>query len=354
MPASRLTPTPIDRLHLVPRLDHYWNSVNGVSLFLWPLSLIFAAVAGMRRLGYRIGLFRSRRFPVPVMVVGNITVGGTGKTPLVIWLCDFLRGRGLRPGIVSRGYGGRARHWPQQVRSDSDPASVGDEAVMLAALTSCPMCVGPDRPAAVAALLAHTDVNIVVSDDGMQHYALARDLEIAVIDGERRLGNGFLLPAGPLREPGSRLTQVDMVVVNGQGGDGEFSMKLFQPSIRPLAGGEEVGIAEFAGRKVHALAGIGNPERFFDLLIRYGVRIDPKPFPDHHAFVAKDLIFDDGLPILMTEKDAVKCRRFPCRNCWVVHVDAQPDAGFVHRLNIALKDIVDGQKTAGHPGLPNL
>lgn len=338
----------------MPRLDHYWHSVNGISLFLFPLSLIFGVVVWVRRFAYRLGLLHRRRFPVPVIVVGNITVGGTGKTPLVIWLCEYLRGRGWRPGIVSRGYGGKALHWPQQVRPDSDPGSVGDEAVMLAARTGCPMCVGPDRAAAVEALLAHTQANIVVSDDGMQHYALARDIEIAVIDGERRLGNGFLLPAGPLREPGSRLDQVDLVVVNGQGEDDEFSMKLFQPSVSPLMGGATLNIAEFAGRTVHAVAGVGNPERFFDLLNRYGIRIDPRPFPDHHDFVAEDLNFDDAHPILMTEKDAVKCRRFPCRDCWVVRVDAQPDAGFVHRLNTALKDIVDGQKAAGHPGLPDL
>jgi len=338
----------------VPRLDHYWNSVNGVSLLLLPLSLIFGAVAWIRRLGYRLGVWRKRRFPVPVIVVGNITVGGTGKTPLVIWLAQYLRSHGWRPGIVSRGYGGEATHWPQQVRADSDPASVGDEAVMLAALTGCPMCVGPDRPDAVQALLAHTDVNIVISDDGMQHYALARDLEIAVIDGERRLGNGFLLPAGPLREPRSRLNRVDLVVVNGQGRDNEYSMKLFKPLLRPLAGNGAMEISELAGRAVHAVAGIGNPQRFFQLLTRHGIDVEPHPYPDHHPFEAGDLKYDDGLPILMTEKDAVKCRCLPCRDCWVVHVDAQPDAGFVHRLNIALKDIVDGQKTAGHPGLPDL
>lgn len=338
----------------MPRLDDFWSTVNGVSLALLPLSLLFAAVAAVRRLSYRTGVLRARHFSVPVVVVGNITVGGTGKTPLVTWLAGFLRSHGWRPGIVSRGYGGTARHWPQQVRADSDPASVGDEAVMLAAFTACPMCVGPDRPAAVRELLAHTDVNIIISDDGMQHYALARDLEIAVIDGERRLGNGFLLPAGPLREPKSRLRSVDLVVVNGQGRAGEFSMKLFQPSVRPLAGGQEVGISEFAGVAVNAVAGIGNPQRFYDLLARHGVEVKPRPFRDHHLFEAKDLCFDDGLPVLMTEKDAVKCRRLPCRNCWVVHVNAQPDASFVQRLNTALKDIVNGQKTAGHPGLPDL
>ena len=338
----------------MPRLDNYWNTLNGVSLLLFPLSLLFGLMAALRRAAYRAGWMRARRFPVPVLVVGNITVGGTGKTPLVIWLAEYLRQQGWRPGIVSRGYGGKARRWPQQVRADSDPATVGDEAVMLAARSGCPMSVGPDRPAAVEALLAHTTVDIVISDDGLQHYALARDLEIAVVDGERRLGNGLLLPAGPLREPKSRLDSVDMVVVNGQGRPGEFSMKIFQPLVRPLAGDAELPITRFAERKVHAVAGIGNPQRFFRLLAKHRIHIQPHAFPDHHPFCAEDLHFTDELPILMTEKDAVKCRRLPCRDCWVVHVNAQPDASFVHRLNIALRDIADGQETAGHPGLPNL
>lgn len=326
----------------MPRLDRYWQTVNPVALLLSPLALLFAAVAGLRRAAYRAGVLRVARFPVPVLVVGNITVGGTGKTPLVIWLARYLRGQGWQPGIVSRGYGGRARHWPQQVRPDSDPASVGDEAVMLAAATTCPMCVGPDRPAAVQALLEHTDIDIVISDDGLQHYALGRDLEIAVIDGERRFGNRLPLPAGPLREPVSRLRRVDMVVVNGQGGAGEFSMKLHQPVLHALQGDAQTRLAEFSGQRVHALAGIGNPQRFFDLLDRMGLDVDPHPFPDHHRFRDKDLCFEDGAPVLMTEKDAVKCRRLPCRNCWVVRIDAQPDAAFVHRLSTALKDIVDG------------
>ena len=338
----------------LPRLERYWYSINGIALLLLPLSLLFGGMAWLRRQAYRFGLKRSQRFPVPVIVVGNITVGGTGKTPLVTWLARHLRQQGWRPGIVSRGYGGKAAHWPQQVRADSDPGSVGDEAVMLAALTGSPVCVGPDRPAAVSDLLAHTDVDIVISDDGMQHYALARDLEIAVIDGERRLGNGFLLPAGPLREPKRRLKRVDLVLVNGRGGEGEFSMKLFQPSVHALHEDRSAEIGEFAGSAAHAVAGIGNPERFFDLLDRHGIEVRRHPFADHHPFSAKDLSFDDELPVLMTEKDAVKCRRLPCRNCWVVHVDAQPDAGFVHHLNTALKEIVDGQKAAGHTGLPDL
>ena len=338
----------------MPRLDHYWNTSNPVSLSLLPLAVLFGAVAKLRRAAYRLKLLPARRFAVPVLVVGNITVGGTGKTPLVIWLAEYLHSHGWRPGIVSRGYGGRARQWPQQVRPDSDPVSVGDEAVMLAQTTGCPMSVGPDRPAAVAALLKHKDVDIVISDDGMQHYALARDLEIAVIDGERRLGNGFLLPAGPLREPASRLHEADIVMVNGQGVEGEYSMQLHHPRVRPLQGGSEVRLEDFSGRSVHAVAGIGNPQRFFDLLAELGIDARPHPFPDHHRFRAADLRFDEPLPILMTAKDAVKCRRIPCRDCWVVHIAARPDAGFVERLGHALKDIVNGQKAAGHPGVSDL
>lgn len=328
----------------MPRIERFWNSLNPLSLLLSPLAGVFALVSGSRRLMYRIGLLRSRRFSVPVIIVGNITVGGTGKTPLVIWLAAYLKRRGWRPGIVSRGYGGTASHWPQQVRADSDPGVVGDEAVMLAARTGCPMCVGPDRPAAVEALLQHTDTDIVISDDGMQHYALARDIEIAVIDGERRLGNGLLLPAGPLRESRTRLDGVDLVVVNGQAQQGEFSMKLFQPELRRLKDDTIGSITDFAGSEVHAVAGIGNPKRFFDMLRRFDLKAIEHAFPDHHAFSAHDLTFSPELPVLMTEKDAVKCRRLPCHSCWVVHVNAQPDASFVHRLSTLLKELTDGQK----------
>ncbi len=337
------------------QVHRYWSSLNAVSLLLAPLSLLFGLVAGTRRLAYRLGLRRVRRFPVPVIVVGNISVGGTGKTPLVIWLAEYLRQRGWNPGIVSRGYGGRAQHWPQQVRADSDTNSVGDEAVLLAAATGCPVCVGPDRPAAVEALLAHAGVDLVLSDDGMQHYALGRDLEIAVIDGVRRLGNRLLLPAGPLREPASRLGRVDMVVVNGgTPAAGEYAMKLAQPTLASLRDDRPGDLRDFVGRRVHAVAGVGNPQRFFDLLSRLGIAVEPHPYPDHHAFEAADLQFDPPLPVLMTEKDAVKCRRLACRDCWVVRVRAQPDAAFVNRLNEALRGFSDGQETARHPGLPDL
>jgi tetraacyldisaccharide 4'-kinase len=339
----------------VLQIQRFWSDLNAVSLLLAPLSLLFRLLAGTRRMAYRLGLRRVRRFAVPVIVVGNISVGGTGKTPLVIWLADYLRQRGWRPGIVSRGYGGRARYWPQQVRADSDTASVGDEAVLLAAATGCPVCVGPDRPAAVEALLAHAGVDLVLSDDGMQHYALGRDLEIAVIDGARRLGHGMLLPAGPLREPRRRLREVDMIVVNGGAPEaGEFAMKLAQPTLVSLHDEAPGDLRDFVGRRVHAVAGVGNPQRFFDLLLRLGIEIEPHPFPDHHAFTAADLRFEQDLPVLMTEKDAVKCRRLACRDCWVVRVRAQPDAAFVNRLNEALRGFSDGQEAARHPGLPDL
>jgi len=338
----------------VPLADRVWYRRHPLALVLLPLSWLYGLVVVLRRNAYRLGLMRTRPAAVPVIVVGNITVGGTGKTPLVIWLADYLRGRGLRPGIVSRGYGGRAKHWPQQVRPDSDPATVGDEAILLAARTGCPMCVGPDRPAAVAALLAHTDVNIVISDDGLQHYALGRDIEIVVVDGGRRFGNGWLLPAGPLREPRSRLKTVDLLIVNGEGRHGEHTMALGRPTVTSLDGRLEASLEALRAQPVHAVAGIGHPERFFEMLKAHGLSITPHGFPDHHAFRADDLRFNDDHPVLMTEKDAVKCRRLPCNNCWVVQVDAQPDAAFVQRLATSLEEVLDGQETAGHPRLPDL
>ena len=326
----------------MPRLDRFWYSRNPVAFLLLPLAFVFGLVSRLRRWLYRLRVLRTVRFDVPVLVVGNVSVGGTGKTPLVIWLADYLGKQGWHPGIVSRGYGGAATSWPQQVRGDSDTSIVGDEAVMIAARTGRPMCVGPDRPAAVEALLAHTDTDIVISDDGLQHYALGRDIEIAVVDGKRRMGNGFLLPAGPLREPASRLLEVDMVVINGQGDEGEYSMRIHQPTLRSLHGEARRRLAEFTDREVHAIAGTGNPDRFFDLLERHGIGLRRHPFPDHHVYRAEDLMLDPPRSILMTEKDAVKCSRLPCKDCWVVQVDAEPDAAFISHLNRVLEEFSDG------------
>lgn len=325
------------------RIEDYWYSRSPVVLFLLPLSLLFGAVTTVRRWLYRRGVFRVRRAASPVIVVGNITVGGTGKTPLVIWLAEYLRSQGYKPGIVARGYGGKASVWPQQVRPDSDAVVVGDEAVLLAQRSGCPVCVGPDRAAAITELLSHMDCDIVISDDGLQHYAMARDLEICVVDGERGFGNGFLLPAGPLRESTSRLSQVDLVITNGIKRKGTHGMSLRQPEVVQLDGsGDIVPLGRFNRKRVHAVAGIGNPERFFRLLTGNELDIVAHPFPDHHAYTAADLVFDEELPILMTEKDAVKCRRFPGEQRWAVRIAAQPDAAFTLQLNSLLKELNHG------------
>ena len=246
------------------RLDYYWYTRSPWLVLLTPLSLLYHAITRVRRLAYRTGIFRSTRVSLPVIVVGNITVGGTGKTPLVAWLAEYLRGKGYRPGIIARGYGGAASNWPQQVRPDSDPAVVGDEAVLLAAKTGCPVSVAPDRVAAANALIAGGDCDVILSDDGLQHYALQRDIEIAVIDGVRRFGTGFLIPAGPMREPASRLQEVDLVVINGLGSEQEHRLRMKQGDAHNLLDPDKVSaLHDFRSQTVHAVAGIGNPERFF-------------------------------------------------------------------------------------------
>ncbi len=319
------------------RLDHYWYTRSPWLLLLTPLSLLFRVVVGARRLAYRVGIKRSTRVSLPVIVVGNITVGGTGKTPLVVWLAGYLREKGYAPGIVSRGYGGTASHWPQQVRADSDPAVVGDEAVLLAATTGCPMAVAPDRVAAAQALVDQGGCDVIISDDGLQHYALQRDIEIAVIDGVRRFGSGFLLPAGPLREPLKRLQQVDLVVVNGLGDGDEHRMTLQQSDAHNLQDPDRVcALQGFCSQRVHAVAGVGHPERFFRALQQAGLQLDSHTFPDHHAFRPEDIRFGDGRPVIMTEKDAVKCRHFATQDDWYVPVEASLSGKFREQLDALL------------------
>lgn len=261
-----------------------------------------------------------------MIVVGNLTVGGSGKTPLVIRLIELLQEIGHRPGIISRGYKGQAKDWPRSVSPCSDPGEVGDEPVLLARRCGCPVMVGPDRIAATQALLKTHHCDIIVSDDGLQHYRLNRDLEIAVIDGNRRLGNGFCLPAGPLREPRWRLRSVDFVVGNGTAQKGEYLMILEgERAINLVDPSVTCSLAGFRGALIHAIAGIGDPSRFFRYLQERGIRTVEHPFPDHHPFVASDLEFGDDLPVLMTEKDAVKCRKLASDSCWYVPVRAQLD-----------------------------
>lgn len=321
-------------------LENYWYDKSGVTLLLLPLSWLFCFVATLRRILYGIGIIKVHHLPVPVIIVGNVSVGGTGKTPLVTWLVELLREQGYTPGIVSRGYGGGASNWPQQVRADSDPRMVGDEAVLLSRRTACPMAVGPNRVEAANALLSHTDCDVIVADDGLQHYALGRDIEIVVVDGVRRFGNQHCLPAGPLREPLSRLKTVDLVITNGVAGSHEYHMELVPTRLNNLQSPtRNMTLDNFSGKTVHAVAGIGHPARFFRQLESHGLTVIEHPFPDHHPFTAEDINFPDDLPVLMTEKDAVKCHAFAGEQHWSVPVDAKLDERMMPLMMRLLKNL---------------
>ncbi|HGX94011.1 MAG TPA: tetraacyldisaccharide 4'-kinase, partial [Candidatus Tenderia sp.] len=268
-------------------LERRWY--QSPALVLLPIEAFYRAVVAVRRSAYRWGVFSSTRLDVPVIVVGNINVGGAGKTPLTIWLVKYLKEAGYQPGIITRGYGGKATSWPQTVAADSDPALVGDEPVIMARRCDCPVVAGPDRVRAAKVLLANSACNILISDDGMQHYRLQRDLEIVVVDGERRFGNNHCLPAGPLREPVKRLKEVDYIVTNGNARTGEWCMSLVQEGAISLADASSVPLSDFKGQAVHAVAGIGNPARFFNQLRAQGIKVIEHAFPDHHPYVADDI-----------------------------------------------------------------
>ncbi|MBS0488079.1 MAG: tetraacyldisaccharide 4'-kinase [Proteobacteria bacterium] len=304
-------------------LQSVWYGGRAPSLWLRALSLLFGTLRGLRQRLYATGLLPRVRLPVPVVVVGNITVGGTGKTPLTIALVEALRERGFKPGVVSRGYGGSARA-AMGVDAHSDPAMVGDEARLIFDATHAPLAVGRDRVATAQLLLSSGEADVIVADDGLQHYRLHRDVEICVIDGERRFGNERLLPAGPLREPMARLQTVDFRVCNGGVAQvGEVPMTLVGDIALSMTGAQQRPLREFAGHRVHVVAGIGNPSRFFAKLRDAGIDILEHAFSDHHAYAASDLAFGDELPVLMTEKDAVKCAAFARPNWWSVLVRAQ-------------------------------
>ncbi len=314
-------------------LHAIWYGSQAPGPVLVALSWLFRPLSWLRRLLYRSGLLPQGRLPVPVVVVGNITAGGTGKTPMVHWLWQRLTEAGLRVGVVSRGTGGQgALH---VVRPEDDPAVVGDEPLLLARRGVAPIMVGRDRLAAARKLCEQQSLDLILSDDGLQHYRLPRQFEIILLDGLRGLGNGRLLPAGPLREPPARLQQADEVVSNSAHVAGVMAnlMTLVAGDLCAVAEPErQQRLVDWQGRRVHAVAGIGNPERFFLGLERLGLEVVRHPFDDHHAFAENDFAFEEPLPVVMTEKDAVKCQAFARPDWYYLPVHASFSAAFAEQL----------------------
>ncbi|WP_133129513.1 tetraacyldisaccharide 4'-kinase [Legionella yabuuchiae] len=300
-------------------LNKLWYSNHAVSWLLYPFSVVFQVLTRTRK--WFLCRFKQRSSPVPVIVVGNLTVGGVGKTPLVIALAKALRAQGFKVGIVSRGYGAQIKRFPYEVHPDSNPNLVGDEPVLIAQKTRCPVVIAPDRVAAVQYLVDQNSCQFIISDDGLQHYRMARAMEIVVIDGHRGLGNGLCLPAGPLREPSTRLKGADLIVVNGGEWPNAYRMDLTPGEVTNLNHGQKINVTQLMP-PIAAVAGIGNPTRFFCLLDALKIRYNPYSFPDHHRYQSKELIFSEKT-ILMTEKDAVKCQQFATNNMYFLPVEAR-------------------------------
>ena len=338
-------------------LQYHWHRITPLHLLLLPISLLFRVLVTLRRTLYRSRILISKKLAVPVIVIGNISAGGTGKTPLTLALAQQLIRRGRHPLIVSRGHGGSAQQ-PQRVTPDSDVRQVGDEPLLMARRNLCPVWIGKDRAtSAQAALQANPQCDVVLCDDGLQHYRLRRDVEIAVIDGARGFGNGFMLPAGPLREPVSRLQTVDAVVVNvqarfpltegevaneslrefifddGDASTGQYAMRLSGDIFHNLLDpGKTATAAELRKLRCHAVAGIGHPQRYFRHLAALGLNIVEHAFPDHHPYRAADLSFADCDALLLTEKDAVKCSAFADERYWVLRVEARIDPALTDHI----------------------
>lgn len=323
------------RAWLEPWLLARWYGAVAPGPLLRALATLYARQVARRTAAYRSGRRRVHHVAVPVLVVGNLVAGGSGKTPAVIALANHLKARGWRPGVVTRGYGrrGNSARW---ATADSDPRRVGDEPVLIARRSGVPVRVDADRVRAAHALIA-AGCDLVLADDGLQHYRLGRAIEIEVLDTERGYGNGLLLPAGPLREPRARASLCDFHLLTGADQQlqppGSFAMQIVPGLVTGLRDGESRPLSAFTGQRVHALAGIGRPERFFATLRAAGIEVIEHAFADHHRFTASDLAFADQLPLLLTEKDAVKCQRFAHERCFALAVDALLPAAFYTALD---------------------
>jgi len=322
-------------------LEKVWYENGSGRWILLPFSALYCAINTYQR---KTQTKRLPKLPCQVIVVGNISVGGTGKTPLTIHIVNFLKSFGYKPAIITRGYGGKAGSWPQSVTAESDAKMVGDEAVLMASRTGVPVYAGADRLDSIQYILKEHDCNVIVADDGLQHYKLPRDIEIAVIDGQRQFGNGYCLPAGPLRENKERLDECRLIVVNGENDiqNQWITMNLQGDTLVNLKTDEEKQLVHFSGKEVHALTGIGNPQRFFSSLEQQGLQLTSHSYPDHYDFKANDLLFDDDKAVIMTEKDAVKCKRLVSSDqYWFLPVIADLPEEFDQQLLKHLSSLSD-------------
>lgn len=321
-------------------LESIWYEGASGKQCLYPLEWLYRALAFCDRV-----IKKKQRVdhPIPILIVGNISIGGTGKTPLVVYLCELLISAGYSPGIITRGYGGRSNQWPASVDKNSDPVDCGDEPVLMAQRTGSPVVAGPDRNQNVTKLLEENTIDVVISDDGLQHYRLQRDIEIVVIDKSRGLGNRHCLPAGPLREPESRLKSCDFVVVNEVSPEAEYSMQLQAQFICSLNSAIRQPLSSWKGLTVHAVTGIGNPSRFFVMLSGMGLQVIEHSFPDHYPFEESDITFTDGFPVVMTEKDAVKCRAFATSEHWSIPITAELNERFSQNLLAQLATVASAK-----------
>ena len=324
-------------------IEKVWYSKNIFSLLLSPLSLIYISIIYLRYTLYQLGLISITKINVPTIVIGNIVVGGTGKTPLVIWLAKYFKEKGFLPGIVSRGYGGTYLSNIELVKPTSNPLLVGDEPVIIARNTNCPVVVAKKRAKGAKKLVEKYNCNIILCDDGMQHYSLARDIEIAVIDGQRRFGNNYCFPAGPLREPKSRIFKADLIVSKYNARTCEHKMDYTYKQLVSLNElSKTIPISDLHDMTVHAVAGINNPDHFFSYLRSHKLELIIHKFPDHYSYTEDDVKFNDNFSVVMTEKDAVKCLNYSSDKHWYIPISAELSKSFACDLDKLMWKIING------------